>query len=74
MEPKHLVPSTAVNDNDHGALVRVAAGICIPVMLCFLGMRVLLRWPWNALFGKDDVVIVIASVSVACERDSSFVT
>lgn len=58
-----ISPSTAINDNDHGALVKVAAGFCAALMLLSLAARLQIRWPWRSLFGKDDSVAVTASVS-----------
>ena len=68
--PHGVTPSTAVNSSDHGALVRVAAGFCTACMAFFLVTRLYIRWPWRTLFGSDDTVAVIASVSARVDVDS----
>ena len=59
-----VVPSDLVNDRDHGALVTVAAALCIVFsLLCFVA-RLVVRWPWKNLFGRDDAVTGAALVCV----------
>lgn len=71
--PEGLSTSTAINDRDHGALVKVTAGFCTALSLLALVARLQIRWPWRNLFGKDDVVAVVASVSLSlvCEGEET---
>lgn len=63
--PEGLSTSTAINDRDHGALVKVTAGFCTALSLLALVARLQIRWPWRSLFGKDDIVAVVATVSLS---------
>lgn len=60
--PRDAVYSHVVNDRQHGALLRIAAAYCTTCTLLFLLARLWIRWPWHSLFGKDDVVAVVATV------------
>jgi len=31
-------------------------------VLLFFGIRLMIRWPWNSLVGKDDIAVAIATV------------
>lgn len=55
-------PSTAINDRDHGALVKVIAAFCAAMYLLALVARLQIRWPWRSLFGNDDIVAAVATV------------
>ncbi|KAF2724293.1 hypothetical protein K431DRAFT_282143 [Polychaeton citri CBS 116435] len=57
-----LAPSTVVTDRDHGGLVTITAAFCLAMTWVFFFIRMLIRWPWHGLFGKDDVAATIASL------------
>ncbi len=65
--PRGVHPSDAVNDRDHGKLVSVAVAFCTTLSLLLFCARLLARWPWRSLFGKDDAVTAAASVRIAFE-------
>ncbi|KAF2716509.1 hypothetical protein K431DRAFT_307744 [Polychaeton citri CBS 116435] len=60
--PSGVHPSDIVNGRDHGPLVTVAAGLFITCSLLFYGVRLLIRWPWTALFSRDDLAVTIATL------------
>lgn len=62
--PRDLVYSTVVNSTHQGALIKIAAAFCLTCSLLFFCARLLLRWPWKTLFGLDDCVAAIATVSI----------
>lgn len=59
---RDVSPSTAINDNDHGAVIRVTAAFCAAITLLALIARLQIRWPWRSLFGRDDILAVVATV------------
>jgi hypothetical protein len=59
---KGLVYSTVVDNQHHGALIKIAAGIGLTASLELLIVRLLVRWPWKSLIGLDDGVIIFATV------------
>lgn len=59
---RNVVPSTVVNDGSQGALLVITVGLGLSYMLLFLGTRVLIRWPWSILWGKDDTCVAVATV------------
>lgn len=65
-----LVYSTVVNGQHHGALVKIAAGLCLTAFLEIFLVRLLIRWPWRSLAGLDDGTIAFATflgiLQVAC--------
>jgi hypothetical protein len=61
---REVVPSDIVNDQDQGALVTIAAAIGLTTIVILLCMRLLMRWPWQSLFGWDDAAVLIATVSI----------
>ena len=54
--------STVVNSRDCGALVTIAASFSVTLCLIFFAARLLVRWPWTALFRYDDTVTTFATV------------
>lgn len=63
LSAREVVPSTVVNNQDHGAVVTIAAAFGLVTGIIFLNVRLLIRWPWQSLFGLDDAAAAIASVS-----------
>ncbi|KAM0716068.1 hypothetical protein Q7P37_008582 [Cladosporium fusiforme] len=59
---REVVPSTVVNDQDHGAVVTIAAAFGLVTIIIFLNVRLLIRWPWQRLFGIDDAAAAVASM------------
>lgn len=57
-----VVASTAVNEQNQGAILTVTVGLCTTCVLVFFLARLLIRWPWRHLFGKDDTAIAVATV------------
>lgn len=51
-----------VNSRDCGALVTIAASFSVTLRLIFYAARLLVRWPWRALFRHDDVATSVATV------------
>jgi hypothetical protein len=51
-----------VNSRDRGALVTIAASFSVTLCLIFYSARLLVRWPWRALFRYDDMVTSAATV------------
>lgn len=62
-------PSTVVNSRDCGALVKIAALFSVTLCLLFYAARLLVRWPWRALFRYDDVVTSVATVCLGADTD-----
>jgi hypothetical protein len=62
------VPSNVINDQDQGALATIAAAVGITTVAILLCMRLLMRWPWQSLFGWDDTAVLVASVSITWTR------
>ena len=62
LSTRAVTPSSVVTNSDHGAVVKVTAAFCTSVSLVFLCTRLLIRWPWRELIGKDDLTICLASV------------
>jgi hypothetical protein len=67
-----VVPSNLVNDRDHGALVTVTAALCIVFSLLFCLARLVVRWPWKRLLGRDDAVTGAALVRAINTSNSLF--
>jgi hypothetical protein len=61
---REVVSSNVVNDQDRGALVTIAAVIGLTTIVILLCMRLLMRWPWQSLFGWDDAAVLVATVSI----------
>lgn len=55
-----LQVSDAVTATDHGKLVVLAAWLCLTAGILLSAARVYIRWPLNALAGKDDVIYAAA--------------
>lgn len=55
-----LQVSTAINATDHGQVVVLAGWICLLIGIVLSAVRVYVRWPLNALAGKDDIAYTIA--------------
>jgi hypothetical protein len=60
-------PSTVVNSRDVGALVTIAASYSVALCLIFYAARLLVRWPWRALFRYDDMVTSGATVCMVVD-------
>lgn len=58
-----VVPSDVVNEDDQGAILTIALALGIMLMMLFLGTRLLIRWPWTQLLGRDDTAVAVATVS-----------
>jgi hypothetical protein len=61
---REVVPSNVVNDQGQGALATIAAAIGLTTVVIFLCIRLLMRWPWQSLFGWDDAAVLVATVSI----------
>lgn len=59
---RKVVSSNVVNDQDQGALATIAAALGLTTTGIFLCIRLLIRWPWQSLFGWDDAAVLLASV------------
>ena len=59
---REVVPSNVVNDQDQGALATIAAALALTTIGIFFCIRLMIRWPWQSLFGRDDAAVAIASV------------
>lgn len=55
-----LQVSTAINPTDHGQVVVLAGWICLLIGIVLSAVRVYVRWPLNALAGKDDIAYTTA--------------
>ena len=64
-----VTASNVVNSKDRAAVVRVATGFCMACLVIFYGARLVIRWPWRILFGKDDLAALIASVWTSSHDD-----
>jgi len=64
---------TRVDARHQGPKVTVTAALC----LCFAGVvlvtRLLIRWPWQRLFGLDDGAAIVASVRTLTMTDATAV-
>lgn len=59
---REVVPSNIVNGQDQGALTTIAAALDLTTTGIFICIRLLIRWPWQSLFGDDDAAVLVASV------------
>lgn len=64
----NVTVSSVVNGSDRGAILTVAAALSICCVREFLLVRLVIRRPLRELFGKDDVLVTVATV-----RRNSFV-
>jgi len=56
--------SHRVNDHDHGAYVIIATVFMFVTSVSFILVRLFIRWPWRKLLGSDDLLSLLATVSV----------
>ena len=54
--------STAVTATDHGQIVVLVAWLCFTAGLLLSLVRVYIRWPLNALAGKDDGAYAVSAI------------
>ena len=54
--------STAVTATDHGQIVVLVAWLCFTAGLLLSLVRVYIRWPLNALAGKDDCAYAVSAI------------
>ena len=54
--------STAVTATDHGQIVVVVAWLCFTAGVLLSLVRVYIRWPLNALAGRDDVAYAVSTL------------
>jgi hypothetical protein len=54
--------STAITATDHGQIVVVVAWLCFTAGLLLSLVRVYIRWPLNALAGKDDGAYAVSAL------------
>ena len=57
-----LLLSTAVTPTDHGQIVVLVAWLCFTAGILLSMVRLYIRWPLNALAGKDDLTYAISTV------------
>jgi hypothetical protein len=57
-----LQPSTAITATDHGQIVVLVAWLCFTAGVLLSLVRVYIRWPLNALAGKDDVTYAVSAL------------
>jgi hypothetical protein len=57
-----LVPSLVVNKEDHGALVTITGAFCLTTSGLFFLARLSIRWPWERLLGRDDMLTAATTV------------
>ena len=57
-----LQVSTAVTATDHGQIVVLVAWLCFTAGLLLSLVRVYIRWPLNALAGKDDAAYAASAL------------
>lgn len=57
-----LQVSTAVNPTNHGGIVTVVTLLCLVNSVIFTAVRLQSRWPWQNLFGRDDLFAAAATV------------
>ena len=60
----NVVASTVVNDSDRGAILTVVAALAICCVGEFLSVRLVIRRPLRELFGRDDLLVVLATVGL----------
>ena len=60
--PAHST-STRINENDHGAIIIIAAGIVFGTTFMALCLRLFQRWPWTKLLKIEDILLILATVS-----------
>ena len=54
--------STAVTATDHGQIVVLVAWLCFTAGILLSLVRVYIRWPLNALAGKDDATYAVSAI------------
>lgn len=54
--------SNAVTETDHGQIVVVVAWLCLTAGILLSLVRVYIRWPLNALAGKDDAAYAVSAI------------
>lgn len=54
--------STAVTATDHGQIVVLVAWLCFTAGILLSLVRVYIRWPLNALAGKDDAAYAVSAL------------
>ena len=54
--------STAITETDHGQIVVLVAWLCFTAGVLLSLVRVYIRWPLNALAGKDDVAYAVSAL------------
>lgn len=67
LESRDVQSTRLVTNDDHGAIITVSAAFGMTCMLLVLLTRLLIRWPWKALFRSDDIAAVVGSVSADYE-------
>ena len=56
--------STAITETDHGQIVVLVAWLCFTAGVLLSMVRVYIRWPLNALAGKDDAAYAASALLV----------
>jgi hypothetical protein len=54
--------STAITETDHGQIVVLVAWLCFTAGVLLSMVRVYIRWPLNALAGKDDAAYAVSAL------------
>jgi hypothetical protein len=54
--------STAVTPTDHGQIIVLVAWLCFTAGILLSLVRVYIRWPLNALAGKDDAAYAVSAL------------
>lgn len=54
--------STAITETDHGQIVVLVAWLCFTAGVLLSMVRVYIRWPLNALAGKDDAAYAASAL------------
>jgi len=54
--------STAITATDHGQIVVLVAWLCFTAGVLLSLVRIYIRWPLNALAGKDDVAYAVSAL------------
>jgi hypothetical protein len=57
-----LQSSTAVTPTDHGQIIVLVAWLCFTAGVLLSLVRVYIRWPLNALAGKDDAAYAVSAL------------
>jgi hypothetical protein len=57
-----LKVSTAVTPIDHGQIIVLVAWLCFTAGILLSLARVYIRWPLNALAGKDDAAYTVSTL------------